>query len=265
MKKVSFFLLCFVLFSLSCENELIINTSRDTYHDPIGDITYLDGYFFTTNNDASGHAGPQIFLYKFSKNGHFVESAYDLGMNGHGYISIANDGHDLYLQSRLFNQIYKISTVGEHVYKPISLLGSDWQGSGIAFLHGKDSLFVLYRSTKSPTWYSAYICPTENPKIFGRRVDFNWPAFGKSESGILAVDYRSDRFVFLAVDTSLHKVLIFTDWDFQPLEVRKLDDSTAVGLCFVEDEIYLAYENRRIEKWASTFFYSIDSKTAKNF
>lgn len=64
------------------------------------------------------------------------------------------------------------------------------------------------------------------------------------------MNYRNNIFVFLAVDTTLHTVLILTNWDFQPLEVRKLDDSTAVGLCFVEDAIYLAYKNRRIEKWA---------------
>ena len=47
-----------ILFILSCQNGLEIDTSKHTATDPIADITYLNGYFYTTNLDNSANAGP---------------------------------------------------------------------------------------------------------------------------------------------------------------------------------------------------------------
>jgi hypothetical protein len=95
----------------------------------------------------------------------------------------------------------------------------------------------------------ARVCSGDDPAAFGREIEMDWPAFSKPESGVLAVDYRGGAFLFLTADSSMHKTLVTSGWDFQPREFRTIEDSTAVGLCYVGDELYLAYEDRRIEKW----------------
>jgi len=47
MKKI----LLITLFILSCEDSPVIDTNKNTYYDDIADITYLNGYFFSTNYD----------------------------------------------------------------------------------------------------------------------------------------------------------------------------------------------------------------------
>ena len=55
----------FVLLILSCQNGLEVDSNKHTATDSITDITYLNGYFYTTNLDLSTNSGPQIDLYKY--------------------------------------------------------------------------------------------------------------------------------------------------------------------------------------------------------
>ena len=73
--------ICLML--LSCEESRDINTSKNTFYDDISDITYLNGYFYTTNYDLSGNAGSQFDLMKFlvpNDSMVILEDSYDLGM-----------------------------------------------------------------------------------------------------------------------------------------------------------------------------------------
>ena len=99
MKKI----LLITLFILSCEDSPVIDTNKNTYYDDIADITYLNGYFFSTNYDLSTNAGSQIDLLTFEMNSdsvYYIADNFDLGMNGQSYLAITNDGTDLYLQSK---------------------------------------------------------------------------------------------------------------------------------------------------------------------
>ena len=98
MKNLLLMVLSTILF-LSCQNGLEIDSSSDIGTDPISDITYLNGYFYTTNLDYSTNAGPQINMYKIDSTS-FPIDKYELNLNGQGYMASANDGTDLYFQPR---------------------------------------------------------------------------------------------------------------------------------------------------------------------
>ena len=152
------------LFILNCENVSEIDTDKNTYYDDIADITYLNGSFYTTNYDLSGNAGSQIDLFKFTvsifdSTNIFIDDNFDLGMNGQGYISITNDGSDLYLQSRNISLIIKCSPVGENAYTVWDTITTNWQPCGITYLVEKDSLLTLYRNLDTLTQYRARLFP----------------------------------------------------------------------------------------------------------
>ena len=89
----------FILIYYSWDESREINTNKNTYYDDISDITYLNESFFTTNYDMSGYAGSQIDLIKFNHNDETttLEDKFDLGLNGQGFLTITNDGTDLFL------------------------------------------------------------------------------------------------------------------------------------------------------------------------
>ena len=55
----------------------------------------------------------------------------------------------------------------------------------------------------------------------------------------------------LGVDTTLTDILMILDNDLNITEIDTLSDSTIVGLCFKENDLYLSYRDKRIEKWKS--------------
>ena len=87
------------IFIFSCQNSLDVDTAKHTASDPIADITFLNGYFYTTNLDNSGNAGHQIDLFKFDSLSNPV-NLFELPLNGQGYMAAANDGNNLYFQPR---------------------------------------------------------------------------------------------------------------------------------------------------------------------
>ena len=95
--------LIILLLIVGCEDNSLNDTNKNTYYDDIADITYLNGSFFTTNYDLSNNAGSQIDLIKFkyeNDSSAYLDNSYDLNMNGQRYLAIANDGIDLFLQSK---------------------------------------------------------------------------------------------------------------------------------------------------------------------
>ena len=88
--KFQLFIISIAFLILSCQNGLEIDTSKQTATDSIADISYLNGYIYTTNLDNSTNAGPQIDLYKFNDSLLPVDR-YPLDLNGQGYMAICND------------------------------------------------------------------------------------------------------------------------------------------------------------------------------
>jgi len=243
-----------VLLLFSCEDDLHIETDKNTYYDDISDITELNGDFFSTNYDLSGHAGSQIDLLKFEQNAsgdYFIDGGYDLDMNGQGYFAITNDGLDLYLQSRNTNLIIQCSPIAQKAYTSMDDIESNWQPSGLAYDGDKDSLLALYRNRQALDQYRLRTLSKSGDLTAGGDEYFSLDFIEQGRNGIYAFEYYNGSFYMLAVDTTLTDALVILDQTFQVEHVESILDSTVVGLCFQENELFFSYRDKRIEKWNS--------------
>ena len=53
----------------------------------------------------------------------------------------------------------------------------------------------------------------------------------------------------LGADTTQTDILIITNNSFEVTALDTIPDSTVVGLCFKDNDLFLSYRNRKIEKW----------------
>ncbi len=238
------------LFILNCENDSEIDTDKNTYYDDIADITYLNGSFYTTNYDLSGNAGSQIDLLKFhADDSIYVTDRFDLEMNGQGYISITNDGSDLYLQSRETSLIRKCSPIGENAYTDWDTISTNWQPCGITYLSEKDSLLTLYRNLDTLTQYRARVISKDRTFTSSMDTVFHFDFIDTTYNGIYALTHKGSSFYMLGVDTSMTDILILTDNHFVVTDTTTITDSTVVGLCFRGNDLYFSYRDKRIQYW----------------
>ena len=246
----------FCLILLSCDESRNINTSKNTFYDDISDITYLSEYFYTTNYDLSGNAGSQIDLLKFlisNDSTIILEDSYDLGMNGQGYFAITNDGENLYLQSRSTSGVLKLSSVGEWGFFEIDSVASNWQSSGIAYDSDKDSLILFYRNLDERTQYRARTVPKNNILNSENDVTFTIENVDTTYHGVYAIEYFELKYLFLGVNKSGEDVLFWTNSNYGTIDEVTIADSTVVGLCIKDSNLYFSYRGRRIEQSGLAF------------
>ena len=252
MKNNYFFIMVLVFFVVGCQDKLTIDTNKDSYYDDIADICYVNGHFFTTNYDLSGNSGTQIDLIRFTSDGSNVDDSFDLGMNGQGYLAMTSDGSDIYMQSRSNGAIIKSSLIGERAYMKWDTIGVEkWYASGICYLPEKDSLLLLYRNLDNRTEYWARTVSKSAPHASGSDRSFNVDFIDTTYHGIWAISYKDSAYYMLGVDTLIQDKLIITDNQFSIVSVEDISDSTVVGLCFKDNDLYLSYRPRRIEMWGS--------------
>ena len=285
MKIEQIILVNCILLAVACQDDLTINTDKNTLNDEIADITFLGNSFYTTNNDNSMHAGPQIDLFRFSEDASFIEDAFDLEMNGQGYLAITDDGANLYLQSHWDTYILKISPIGQKYYmhwmgfedRYVDENGNnqwdeselltldynsngiwdydnfDWLGCGISYIETEDLLFELYRFKDN------------QQKLMGRKVDPETLQVGSitfaewdildSTNSIFAMEYVNisessiSAFYFLAQDTSGTVKLLKSDYfnleNFSVVDVDSVD--SALGLGWDNDcTLYFSYPDKRL-------------------
>jgi hypothetical protein len=235
-----------VLFA-SCNGDRIIDTSCDTAHDPFSDITYLNSGFYSTNNDASMNAGPQIFLYKTSNDGRYLDDIFNLNMNGQGYLAITDDGHDLYLQSRDFNSIIKCSPVGEVYYHAWDITNSQMQGCGICYLPDADSLCVLARDYRRLNHYSLLFADKNNPHFWKIKASSDINLFS-SDQGAYAIKMRDHDLFILGRDTTDTDVLIKSNLSLDVIDLKSPDADSIAGFCFRDSTLYFSRFNKTIVK-----------------
>ncbi len=242
-----------VLQVLACEDKQDINSNKNTYIDDIADITALNGYFYSTNYDLSGNSGSQIDLLKYEINGDniFLTDAFELDMNGQGYLAITSDGSDLYLQSRQTELLIKASGIGELVFLRYDDLASNWHPSGLAFNPDTDSLFALYRNSQAPIQYRMRTISKTIDQVASHDETFQLPFIDTLYHGVYALEYFDSHFYMLGVDTSYQDLLLVTDLSYNLTSIDTLSDSTVVGLGFLGHDLYLSYRDKRIEMWGS--------------
>ena len=248
MKK----LILILLFIISCEENIITDTSKNTYYDDISDITFLNDSFFTTNYDLSGNSGSQIDLLKFkftNDNSIFIDNSYELNMNGQGYIAIANNGTDLFMQSKESHLLIKCSSIGEIALMTKDTLIANWQPCGITVNSDNDSLISLFRNLDTLSQYRVISMSQDLSFANYNGIQFNFDFVDTTYHGIYAIDYKDDYYYMLGVDTSYKDILIITNTAFQIAAVDTISDNTVVGLSFKGNDLFLSYRNRKIEKW----------------
>ena len=245
-------MIAFLIIS-SCEEDSPINTDKCSYCDDIADITYLNGSFFTTNNDLSGNAGSQIDLFKYAlysspdSTYFFIDDTFDLGMNGQGYISITNDGSDLYLQSRNTGIYRKYSPVGDLIFTSYDTISTNWQPCGITYLSEKDSLLTLYRNLDTLTQYRARIISKDNLYQSSLDTIFHFDFIDTTYHGIYAIANNRSSFYMLGVNSDMEDILVITDNNFSNPERYTINDNSVVGLCFKGNDLYFSYRDKRIQ------------------
>lgn len=239
------FILCFSIIIISCQKNSIINTNCDTAHDPFSDITYLNNCFYSTNNDNSMNAGPQIFLYKISNDGKYLDDIFNLNMNGQGYLAITNDGNNLYLQSRDFNSIIKCSTVGEIYYNVWDITNSTMQGCGICYVSNVDSLCVLTRDYQKSNHYSLLFVDKNNPYAWEVKASAEIKLLNNN-TGAFAIEIIENDLYILGQDTTNTDVLIKSDLSLNVIEFKSLNTDSTTGLCKKESTLYFSYLNKII-------------------
>jgi len=243
------------LLILSCQNGLEVDTSKHTATDPIADITYLKGYFYTINLDNSTNAGPQIDLYKFDDSLLPVDR-YPLDLNGQGYLAAANDGTNLYFQPRFTDYIFKMTPLGEIFwFLPDRFEDNDtdstfmfWTGRGIAW--ADTNLVVLYRNKNDSTLYRGRYLHFNNDTlqtILDTTVTWNH----LNDSGAFSLEYNPEKkgFFVLATNSLNQSILFEVDNYFQNIVILDTLEGTPMGVTLDETlDIYLSYPDRRIEK-----------------
>ena len=255
--KFQLFIISIAFLILSCQNGLEIDTSKQTATDSITDISYLNGYIYTTNLDNSTNAGPQIDLYKFDDSLLPVDR-YPLDLNGQGYMAVTNDKTNLYFQPRFTDYILKMTPLGEIFwyesdYFPDNMADTTstfmyWGGRGIAW--ADTNLVVLYRHKNDSMLYRGRYLHLNNDTlqtISDTTVTWNH----LNDSGAFSLGYNPEKKGFLVLATnSLNKSILFeVDNYFQNIAILDTLEGTPMGVTLDENlDIYLSYPDRRIEK-----------------
>ena len=246
--KIMFYFI--VMIFHSCEDSLKINTYKSTYYDDISDITYLNESFFTTNYDISGNAGNQIDLIKINYSGEStnLDNKFDLGLNGQGFLTITNDGTDLFLQSRLTSLIFKSSPIGDLGFSQYDdTLATHWLPSGLSYDDEKDSLIFLYRSMISNNTYLLRLLPKTISSYSTRTEEFTLDNIDTTNNGVYAMAYANSNLYLLAVGDNQEDILLTVDYStLDVINTETIGDSTVVGVEVVSNSIYLSFRDKSI-------------------
>ena len=240
---------------LSCQNGLEVDTNKHTAIDPIADITYLNGYFYTTNLDNSANAGPQIDLYKFDDEFNPVDR-FELDMNGQGYLAVANDGTNLFFQPRFTDYILKMTPLGEIFwYLPDRFVDNDndttfmfWTGRGLVW--ADTNLVALYRHKDDSTLYKWRYLTVDNYFSTVKDTVVVWEHL--NNSGVFALDYDpiTKEFLVAATDSTNNNILFSVSSELEyDNSYFDIPDST-LGITFGNNsKIYLSLPDRKIEEF----------------
>ena len=250
-KKVYLLSLIFAVFVMSCESRLNPTTHKNTYHDNISDITFLNDLFFTTNYDLSANSWEQIDLIVMglNENGIYLDNKFSLGLNGQGYFLMTNDGSDLYLQSRTTQLIFKSSSIGELSYSRYDSIGTHWLPSGITYNPSIDSLITIYRNQNINNQYRLRLLSKSISETSHRDEIFEINDIDSENHGVFCLSFSDSKLYMLAVKNN-EDILLTVDYDnLEILESEMIGDSTAVGIDILNNSVYLSYRDRRIEKF----------------
>jgi hypothetical protein len=222
-----------------------VSTERDTLGDPLGDIAVLADTLYATNHDLSGHAGSQVDLFRLTAAGE-LDEAFDLGLNGAGYLAACSDGEAIYLQVRRTGRIFKVSPTGEILWTRLDpLAGPRRLACGLAYRADVDSFVTLYRDGRT----SGYVSVNYGPEFIdqaGAEREHDLSLFD-SPTGVLAAAWHDGVLWALGRDVLGQALVQGVSLDGWETRFLPLDDPTACGIAVLAGELVVAFEDRRIE------------------
>ena len=242
-----------LLVTTSCEdNEGGPNTNKSTYNDDISDIAHHNGNFYTTNYDLSNNAGDQIDLMVFTldENGESViTNRFSLGLNGHGYIALATDNSDLFMQSRSTGYLMKTSFTGEIGIFRSDSISTKWIPSGVAYNSDNDSLIFLYRDSHLNSRYRLRELSKDLSDVSKRDRFFTLLDIDTTNHGALSISYNSPNLYILAWDGEEDVIISMNYEDLTYNSTEALGDSTVVGIEVTDESIFISKRDRMITKY----------------
>ena len=244
----SLILILSLIITISCSDSLLVNSSKNTYYDPISDITFLNNTFFTTNNDLSGHAGSQIDLlsYKIDQDNIHPNNAFSLGLNGQGYLGITNNGLDLFLHSQNTHLIFKISQIGEIAFSKSDTIDTRWMPSGIAFDTLRDSIIFIYNNLDQMSEYRLRLTSMDIAEASTRDTVFTISDLDSTSYGVYSIAYSDSNLYMLASDQDNCMLLTLDYYTLNTKTATTLEDSSIAGIELVNDSIYFSYKDKTI-------------------
>lgn len=245
------YLILYLLLFISCSDSLILNTSKNIYHDDIADITYLNHSFFTTNHDLSHNAGSQIDLlsYEIGQDHIYLDNSFSLGLNGQGYLAITNNGTDLFLHSRNTHLIFKMSQVGELAFTKIDTIDKRWIPSGIAFDQLKDSIIFMYKNSDQNNEYRLRLTSMDISETSTRDTLFILSDLDSTSQGVYSIAYGDSNLYLLTANQNNHTLLTLDYYTLAVKTTEIIEDSTLAGIEIVSDSIYFSYKDKKIEPY----------------
>jgi len=233
-----------VLIVAGCNDDPTVVKDRDPLADPLGDVAWLGGAVYGTNTDRSAHQGSQVDLMRFEDADTDPDGAFDLGLNGYGYLAMAAGPADLYLQARDLGYVFRVTATGEHVWlRQDAQLAGFWQARGLAYRDDTDRLVALY--TRGGDQYRARTYTADLDSIAAPDVDFTWDVFDAA-TGPRALAFHAGSFYVLGADTTGNDVVVRADTDWTIQEVVTGIGTDVAGLT-VDDagQIVIAHTDRR--------------------
>jgi hypothetical protein len=80
-------------------------------------------------------------------------------------------------------------------------------------------------------------------------ITFNLDFIDTTYHGVYAIEYNDSHFYMLGVDSTHNDILIITNDSFEITVLDTIPNSTVVGLCFKDDDLFFSYRERIIKKW----------------
>lgn len=245
-------LCCLVLAGLvaaGCNTSPDVSTVRDTTSDPLGDVAYLDDVIYATNHDTSGHAGSQVDLFAFAIGSPTTpQDTYRVELNGQGYLAMATDGTDLYLQPRDRTSVIKLNPAGalQWIRQDPDAMAAGWRACGLCWDEDEGQLVALFTPDGHAFVVRRYDADLTTIQDTSAPIAWDILAPGTAPR---AVAYAQQEFYVLGTDTTGADVVVTTTPRFDAISVVRNVGPGAVGLTLRLTQLWISYDDRRLVPW----------------
>ncbi|MCF7903073.1 MAG: hypothetical protein K9M19_06550 [Candidatus Marinimicrobia bacterium] len=213
-----------------------------TAMDDFNDVTYLNGFLYTTNYDYSEGPGPRIFLYGMSPDGALVDRI-DLSMNSQGFIFMTNDGQSIFgLCTPGPGLLAQWNSVGERQKLQSWDWPTQWAPGGIFFQADRSLAFVMFTQQHSVNITSLW--ELQNGEFV--QSDTSRLAFAGASPIAATADSAGSVYILGEMPSGQRFVRQFVD--LMPHADWLLTDSTITGITWADTALIALSRDRYIQR-----------------